>query len=1175
MNQNISQVNLFKRYNFAVFLLFVLLSLFAVAVGVYRYSHELEQRLAHNQHELAEQAKILNHSLAQSQQSLLGLKQFAQYYLDHPDELFTAQPDLVQDGDSYFLNSPTRHTANKRKQLRGNITGKGQINGFDQAMWRELAMANALTPGFVTASHNNPDATWFYYLSLNRFVSIFPWIGRQAWHYSDHMLNETFVWQVRQQNLAGEPFFWSEPYQDAAGQGLKAAIGTGVFLDGNFKGAIVIDVDLASLQQKLPSLSSRQQGYVLINHVGSALAHQVSAQRELTANMKWRDIVPDSLQTLPQASLMSFKGETVYRGWLLQKQYLAVNGWSLIQYQPYDEFTGQVRNRITFNTSMFIFGLIVFLTLVYIMTRKTFIKPATQFISHIEHCSQGSPGKVKPTKEWMPWFRLVENIFSENSSLFLQLKQQNAELDSRVAEKTQALIERSEQQNRAYVLLRSVINGIPEFIIFYDDQFLLTGCNKAFASYIGSKETELLGKNILHLLQPPIQQALKGFKQLSEQENRISYQELVETSGDTYEVFCARYFSESGQVLGSIAILRDVTTQTAAQATLQLAKEQAEQANQAKSQFLANMSHEIRTPINAIQGMMALLSNTQLSAFQQQYLTNAKSASSALLHLIDELLDLAKIEAGKLRLNLMPKALDDIIERVLQLNTLAAHQKSLSLIVDIDAQVPLEVVVDEVRLTQVLTNLLNNAIKFTHQGSVTLGVKVAGQDEQNALLKFFVKDTGIGIHADKQDRLFDAFVQADESMTREYGGSGLGLSISQQIVELFGGQIKVNSSPEQGSEFSFIIPLRIVPLRIASLNTASLNTAPPSTEKICNDVSIISVGFELPVAMQQSIALYRWQYHCVENLTQLQALNSNCRAVIFVSTEDEDMPLSANDNLLAIAQACENLALIALCQPIMANIPQSLADQLTSLKSPYLLFDTPLYRHALHKINRHLQPQALLQEALTQEPLTLQNEELHKKIIDNKELVENHISSSASTESELSALPQQTQIQTEINAHTYTHTQTKEGLLQVPSTDEKNVASKRQNNAPLAGTLANVNVLLVEDNLVNQMVAQELLAAMGAEVSIAENGKVALEFLTNTAFDVILMDIQMPVMDGLTAARKIRLQDNYQQLPIIAMTAHARSEDKTASLAAGMNLHIAKPVSADVLCQSIMKVMER
>ncbi|WP_147302714.1 ATP-binding protein [Thalassotalea euphylliae] len=1131
MNRNISPVNLFSRYNFAVFTLFILLACIAIGGGAYRYQHELASQLTRSQQALAEQAEMINHSLAQSQQSLLGLKQFAQYYLSHPKELHTKRPSLVQDGDSYYLARPVRDELKDRKRLQGNITGRGEIAEFDNAMWQELAMASALTPGFVTASHNNPDATWFYYLSLNRFVSIFPWIGHQAWRYSDHMLNETFVWQVRQQNLAGEPFFWSQPYQDAAGKGLKAAIGTGVFLTGSFKGALVIDVDLASLQQKLPQVDTPGHGYVLVNRQGSALVHQVAEERELTANSKWRDIVPDGLQTLTQANLMSFKGEFIYRDWLLQKQHLAINGWSLIHYQPYSDFAQQLQNRIIYTVLLFIVGLMVFLGLVYVMTRKTFIKPATEFISHIEYCAQGSPGVVKPTKEWLPWFRLVENIFSENSSLLLQLKQQNAELDSRVEEKTQALIERSEEQRSAYVLLRSVINGIPEYIIFYDDQDLLTGCNKSFERYIGQQEAQLLGQDIHTLLLPPILHTLKKFaSNLPQAQSFFGYQDIVETSGDTYEVFCTRYFNDAGQSLGSIAILRDVSVQTAVQSTLQSAKDQAEQANQAKSQFLANMSHEIRTPINAIQGMMALLQKTSLSAFQQQYLSNAQNASSALLHLIDELLDLSKIEAGKLRLNENDTVFDGVIERVLQLNTLAAHQKGLALLVELDADIPSHVVVDEMRLTQVLTNLINNAVKFTHKGKVSLTVNVAGKDEKNVLLKFVVADTGIGIAKEKQAKLFDAFMQADASMTREYGGSGLGLSISQQIVGLFGGQIKVNSTPAKGSEFSFVIPLRL---------------APENEQELRSMVTIVTLGFTLPSSVQHAIQSYHWRYQALENIAQLDTLESSGDIVILVKTDTlagnkpegeqlNDEPSHQPFNLAAIESRCSNVALIGLCQPIMASISETLFSQLSELNTPYLLFDNPLYRHTLTKINQHLLLGANTRAMLANKSAENQPEST----------TPNGVSGNNDN-----------------------------ALKTGPATKPSATASASKVDAPLAGTLANVNVLLVEDNIVNQMVAKELLASMGAQVIVAENGLVALALLAEHVFDVVLMDIQMPEMDGLTATQKIREQSQFDTLPIIAMTAHARSEDKTASIAAGMNLHIAKPVSAEVLSQSIVDVL--
>ncbi|WP_448211840.1 ATP-binding protein [Colwellia sp. MEBiC06753] len=1092
-NQGISKVNLFSRYNIAVLLLFIFLIFVASAIGFYRYQIELQERFDSDIVELGQQANVINLSLEQSQQTLEGLKQFAEYYLANPGEIAAAAPLLAQDSEQFYLvanqTNNVRNSIRNRKRMRGNITGIGELSKFPDEMWQELAMANALTPAFIAGSNTNAHATWFYYLSLNRFISIYPWISRNAWRYTDHMLNESYLWQIRQDNLAGKTFVWSEPYQDAAGKGLKTSVGTGVFVGADFKGALVIDVDLLSLQAKLPDVSQENQGYALINNQGNVLVHQTLVENNLISQHRWREIVPESLQSFSVNQLRNFDKQMNYRGWLLQKYQLSANGWSLVKYQLFDDFTLQLKNRFLYSVLILFISLAAFLTLVFVMTRRTFINPASEFISHIEHCADGDPGKIKPTKEWSPWFRLVENIFGQNRSLLLQLKEQNVALDTRVAEKTQALIEQSEEQHKAYVLLRSVINAIPEFIIFNDNDHKLTGCNKSFEQFIQLSEAELIGTAVMERLPQPIQQTFEEFTALPEAATALGYQQMVETSGDTYEIFCTRFYNESGKSLGTIVILRDVSVQTAVQSALQSAKEQAEQANRAKSQFLANMSHEIRTPINAIQGMMALMAKTSLTAFQQQYLANAQSSSSALLHLIDELLDLSKIEAGKLRLNLGCASLDNIIDRVLQLNSVNAYKKGLVISVDLDANAPEIIVIDEMRLTQVLTNLINNAIKFTHEGQVALKVTATAKDGNNALLKFVVSDTGIGIAKDKQVSLFDAFSQADESMTREYGGSGLGLSISQQIVQLFGGEIKVSSTPEKGSEFSFVLPV-------------SIESQP---EKQPTDITLVFWGCDVSASFQAAIEQLGWQFHLVNDIEEYQALTLSNDVVLLL---DGELLNAQPAHYLAQISQYHQLALVGICQPIMASIPEQVLQQLAQVNMPYALFDMPLYRYSLTKITKHLQQ-------LSQD---------------------NHV-------------------------------------VDTPTMPLPISSSKTKPSAPLANKLEGVSVLLVEDNLVNQMVAQELLFSMGAQVTIAENGQAALDLLPQSKIDIVLMDIQMPVMDGLTATRLIRAQEEFAHLPIIAMTAHARADDKKASIEAGMNLHVAKPVTAEVLLASIKKVL--
>ena len=304
----------------------------------------------------------------------------------------------------------------------------------------------------------------------------------------------------------------------------------------------------------------------------------------------------------------------------------------------------------------------------------------------------------------------------------------------------------------------------------------------------------------------------KEINRLNDDYNKsFPQQTLIEACEHIYLGYCNQFTNAQGEMLGTITILQDVTTQQATQTALEKAKNQAEYANQVKIQFLANMSHEIRTPINAMQGMIDLLKHTVLDARQQHYLSNAKTASFSLLHLIDELLDLSKIEAGKMNIINEPVYLSAIIDKALKLNVATAHQKNLPLKVDLEANVPELVKTDEMRLVQVISNLLNNAIKFTELGEVALFIESIGQGESNALIRFRVKDTGIGIAQNQQSHLFEAFSQADISMTRKYGGSGLGLSICQQIVKLLGGEITLSSDIGKGCEFSFILPFSLCP----------------------------------------------------------------------------------------------------------------------------------------------------------------------------------------------------------------------------------------------------------------------------------------------------------------------------------------------------------------------------
>jgi len=545
------------------------------------------------------------------------------------------------------------------------------------------------------------------------------------------------------------------------------------------------------------------------------------------------------------------------------------------------------------------------------------------------------------------------------------------------------------------------------------------------------------------------------------------------------------------------------------------AKNQAEYANQVKIQFLANMSHEIRTPINAMQGMMDILNRTLLDARQQYYLANAQTAGFSLLHLVDELLDLSKIEAGKMVIVKEAVNLPDIIDKALKLNAANVYAKKLTMRVDLSAKVPSFIISDEMRLVQVLSNLFNNAIKFTEHGEVALFIDVIDLNATNALVSFKVKDTGIGIASDKQGHLFEAFTQADISMTRKYGGSGLGLSICQQIVKLLGGEITLKSSPDNGSEFSFILPFSLPSKEVKQ----RLNFDQQAIDRL-GSINFCVIKQTLSPSYIETIKGLSWDCSQFDDLSALSNTLSNteqpAKTIVLLIDEEvfSQQKLAAE---LSGLDWSKHIDLVGLCQPIMRELNTDNCQQLDKLNVPYILLDTPLYRYALEQITR-----------------VLINGSPKDKIQPNEsvELIK--------------ALPK------------------------LPSTGLTFSVTQEENQGDLSG----ISVLLVEDNLVNQLVAKELLLSLEAKVTIADNGQRALELLDEKAFDVVLMDIQMPIMDGLTATMAIRKQIKYQHLPIIAMTAHAREEDKQRSLAAGMNLHIAKPVTAKLLQASVLQAVQ-
>ena len=555
----------------------------------------------------------------------------------------------------------------------------------------------------------------------------------------------------------------------------------------------------------------------------------------------------------------------------------------------------------------------------------------------------------------------------------------------------------------------------------------------------------------------------------------------------------------NGEIAGFLAVSKDLTERKGYEQELIRAREAAEDASRAKTEFLANISHEIRTPLNAILGMTELALGTSLTPDQRDYVTTVQDAGKTLLSLMNDVLDFSRLEARKLELYTINFPLRETLADVLRTFGLRAYQKGLELILQTGPDVPEMVSADVVRLRQVLTNLLGNAIKFTERGEVILRAFVDLYRKEHTIIHFSIADSGIGVPPAKLAILFDPFTQADSSTHRKYGGSGLGLAISKELVELMGGQMWAESVPSRGSTFHFTLPVhgRRSPLPI-----------PAEQEKLAG-ISVMVVD---------------------DNRTQRDAL-TELLARRGVRTAAEPGGRAAVAALDAAAKAGRLPALLLLDAQMLDVDGFAVAEHVRTLALP-----------AAAK-----RPAMVL---MTVPGMT--DTEPRRTALGIAAAVSKPIRESSLFEAIGRAL--------EPKSGSGTHR-----LAAAP--------------AKAAGAPAHrpLHILLIEDNPVNQVVTRRLLEREGHTIVVAENGLRGLEAFSRESFDAILMDVQMPDMDGIETTRAIRSRERAGQrrTPIVAFTAHAMKEDRERCLTAGMDAYLAKPVETTTLLEALENAVGR
>ncbi|WP_292008948.1 response regulator [Chryseobacterium sp.] len=722
------------------------------------------------------------------------------------------------------------------------------------------------------------------------------------------------------------------------------------------------------------------------------------------------------------------------------------------------------------------------------------------FINAIGFYEEESRKKIKDlfdraVKEGIPYDEELQLIRNDGQLIWVRVKG-IPEFENGVCTKVFGIIQDIDNFKNIYLelakkeaMLQSFVTYVPAAVAMFDKNLNYLSVSRSWKDEFQMNNIELIQKNIF-TVSPDIPEerkkiylnALKGKAYKNEDiAIKIPHREEIQH----YSLDIRPWYIYDHIIGGIIVSTRNITSSVKINEELKKAKKMADIASKAKSEFLANMSHEIRTPLNGVIGFSDLLLKTPLNEIQSQYLNYINESGENLLNIINDILDFSKIEAGKMELLIEKCNVYDIVSQVINVILYQSQKKNIELLLNIEPGLPKILWMDESRLKQILINLLGNAVKFTEQGEIELKVEKLNVKNSDITLRFSVRDTGIGIPLEKQQYIFDAFTQENSSINKRYGGTGLGLTISNNILTYMGSSLSLSSEPGKGSTFYFDIR---IPYEISE--------TPEEEDYKISKVLIVDDNEANRVILQHMLAY--------KNIDSVLAANGMEALQILMKGERFDVILM--DYHMPVISGLETIE----------KIKELFNKQNES--SPLIILHTSSEEHDVINSFRQNEDSYFLLKPIKSEELY----KILKRVADHTER-------------------------------------------------DTNTASFKEAEPSLF--LAPLNVLLVDDNPVNMILNHKMMKSLIPHVELTEaiDGLQALEYCKNNSFNLILMDVQMPVMDGIEATKKIRLLPGYTHIPIIGVTAGNISGEKETCIASGMNDFLPKPLRQSDLLEILKK----